>query len=306
MSDSANRCFLKPGDTIDIVATSSKCHPSVLDNIKQLIESWGVHCHIPEDLFGDNLLYANSDEKRFAHLKEALFNRSSKAVWCLLGGYGATKLIPFLSQIKSPQYSKIFIGFSDITALHIFFQGQWGWTTIHGPSGYQASLNKVAPESVDRLKNLLFNKNYLLSYDQLVPLNQLAKNHSQICTSLIGGNLHLIQASLGTPWQINTTNKIVLLEEVHERAYRIDRALAHLSQAGVFDQAKAILLGDFIDHGEPDGRFLVKELLNEFANQCSLPVLQISNVGHGPANNPLLLGSTAKLSTGSGYSLEFS
>jgi muramoyltetrapeptide carboxypeptidase len=97
----------------------------------------------------------------------------------------------------------------------------------------------------------------------------------------------------------------VLIEEVHERAYRIDRALAHLSQAGVFDQAKALLLGDFIDRGEPDGRFLVQETLNEFATQCSLPVLQISNVGHGASNNPLLLGSTAKLTTGSCYSLDF-
>jgi muramoyltetrapeptide carboxypeptidase len=303
--DTADRAFLKSGDVVDIVAPSSKCHPSVLDNIKQLIESWELQCHIPDDLFGDSLLYANTDEKRFAHLKHALLNNTSKAIWCLLGGYGATKLIPMLSQIKPPVRPKIFIGFSDSTALHIFLQKEWRWSTIHGPSGYQAALNKVSPDSVSKLKNILFNKDYSLSYNQIVPLNQFAKNHSQICTTIIGGNLHLIQASIGTSWQIKTTNKILFIEEINERAYRIDRALAHLSQAGVFDQVKAILFGDFIDRGEPDGRFLVQETINEFANHCSLPVLQISNVGHGPINNPLLLGNIAKLNMDKRCSLEF-
>ena len=303
--DAIDRAFLKSGDVVDIVAPSSKCHPSVLDNIKQLIESWGLQCHIPDDIFGDSLLYANTDEKRFAHLKHALLNNTSKAIWCLLGGYGSTKLIPMLSQIKPPVPPKIFIGFSDITALHIFLQNKWGWSTIHGPSGYQAALNKVSPDSVCKLKNILFNKDYSLSYNQIVPLNQSAKNRSQICATIVGGNLHLIQASIGTSWQIKTMSKILFIEEINERAYRIDRALEHLSQAGIFDQVKAILFGDFIDRGEPDGRFLVQKTINEFANQCSLPVLQISDVGHGPINNPLLLGSTAKLSMDNRYSLEF-
>lgn len=300
-----NRLFLQPGDVVDIVAPSSKCHPSVLENIKQLIESWELQCHFPDDLFGENLLYANSDEKRFAHLEHALSNSTSKAIWCLLGGCGATRLIPMLSKMKPPICPKIFIGFSDITALHIFFQKQWGWSTIHGPSGYQASLNKVSPDSVNKLKCILFNKNHLLSYDKMIPLNELAKNHSQISATVTGGNLHLIQASIGTPWQIDSTNKIVFIEEVNERAYRVDRSLVHLSQAGIFNQAKAIIFGDFIDPGEPDGKFLVKETLKEFANQCAIPVLQINDIGHGQINYPILLGNLVKLSMGNCYSIEF-
>jgi len=293
MKHTINQLFLKPGDTVDIVATSSKCNPNALGNMKELIESWGLQCHIPDDLFGDSLLYANSDEKRFEHLKNALLNTTSKAIWCLLGGAGASKLIPMLSQIKPPSHSKIFIGFSDITALHIFLQGQWGWSTIHGPSGFQASQNKVSMDSVNLLKNILFNKDYSFSYDQIVPLNQLAENNLQI------------EASLGTSWQINTKNKILFIEEINERAYRVDRVLAHLSQAGIFDQVKALLFGDFVDKGEPDGTLLVQETLEQFAKQCSLPVLQISNVGHGLVNNPILLGSSAKLSMGNRFSLEF-
>ena len=299
-----NTVYLKPGDIIDIVAPSSKCHPSVLGKIRELLDAWGLNCRISDDIFGESILYANSDEKRFSHLQYALLNEESKAVWCLLGGYGSTKLIPMLNKLKPPAKSKIFIGFSDTTALHIFLQGQWDWSTIHGPSAYQASLNKVSVDSINLLKKIIFNEGFI-SYDQITPLNSIAMNNSVICAPIIGGNLHLIQASLGTAWQINADDKIIFIEEINERAYRIDRALAHLSQVGLFEKTKAILFGDLIDKGEPDGKFLVMDTIKEFASQCRLPVLQINNIGHGPINNPIILGRTAQLSTGELYSLEF-
>ena len=304
-TSSVNRVFLRPGDVVDIIAPSSRCHPSVLENMKHLIESWDLKCHIPEELFGDSLLYANSDEKRLQHLKLALLNTTSKAVWCLLGGFGATKLIPELSKIDPPSIRKSFIGFSDITALHLFLTEKWGWSTIHGPSGYQASLNKISKDSVNLLKTTLCNEDCSLAYDQLIPLNTFAQIDGQINASVIGGNLHLIQASIGTSWQINSVDKILFIEETNERAYRIDRVLEHLRQVGIFDRVKAVLLGDFIDKGEPDGRFLVQEIIQEFARECAFPVLQIRNIGHGQINNPLLFGTMARLQMKGSYSLEF-
>lgn len=305
MVESSSKHYLKAGDIVDVVAPSSKCHPSVLEKMRILLQTWELECHIPTDLFGDSLLYANTDVMRFEHLKNALFNPKSKAVWCLLGGFGSTKLIPMLSKMKPPLHSKLFIGFSDITALHIFLQDQWGWSTIHGPSGYQASLNKVSNESINLLKKILFHADPKLKYEQLTPLNKPAEHNTVINAPLIGGNLHLIQASLGTSWQICARNKILFIEEVNERAYRVDRALEHVSQAGILEQIKAILFGDFIDKGEPDGNFLVKDIIYEFASRYSFPVLQIKNVGHGSVNNPILLGSMTKLITGVSSSLEF-
>lgn len=297
--------YLKPGDVVDIIAPASKAHPSLLNNIRALLAAWGLKCHIPNDIFGESLLYANSDENRFNQLKLALLNTHSKAVWCLLGGYGSTKLIPMLSQIQPPAQAKIFIGFSDITALHIFLQCKWGWPTIHGPSGYQAALKKVSMNSINLLKELLFHHLKLLVYNEIVPLNTLAQKNKVIEAPIVGGNLHMIQASLGTSWQINTDKKILFIEEINERGYRIDRVLSHLNQAGIIEKSRAILLGDFIDKGEPDGRFLVKETLQAFSSQCAVPVLQISNIGHGQTNNPILLGQTAKLIMGDIYHLEF-
>lgn len=300
-----NRIFLRPGDVIDVIAPSSKCHPSVLDRMKELVESWGLKCHIPQDLFGENLLYANSDERRLEHLTSALLNPHSKAVWSLLGGFGATKLIPALDKIPSPPFAKSFIGFSDITALHLFLTDRWGWTTIHGPSGYQASLNKISIDSIQLLKNVLCDQGSVLKYGQLIPLNKPALNDRVVRVPLTGGNLHLVQASIGTSWHISAAEKILFLEETNERAYRVDRVLEHLKQANVFDRVQAVLFGDFIDKGEPDGRFLVHEVLQHFAQQCSFPVLQIKHVGHGSINNPLLLGSMAELKTGDFCSLTF-
>ncbi|MFN7098282.1 MAG: LD-carboxypeptidase, partial [Gammaproteobacteria bacterium] len=244
-------------------------------------------------------------ESRFKHLCNALTNTNSKAIWCLLGGFGATKIIPQLNQMKRPAHAKWFIGFSDITALHIFLQTRWGWSTIHGPSGYQASLNKVSNESVNILKRIMLHEDKTLSYNQLTPLNSLAQVHTVINAPIIGGNLHIIQTTLATPWQINADHKILFIEDINERAYRIDRVLAHLSHAGIFDQAKAILLGDFIDKGEPNGEYLVMKTLHEFASQCTLPVLQLNNIGHGPVNNPLILGSPVTLTTGEHSTIEF-
>jgi muramoyltetrapeptide carboxypeptidase len=296
---------LNPGDTVDIVAPSSKCHVSVLDKIRLFLSEWGLNCHIPKGLFGDSLLYANSDEMRFEHLKNALLNPGSQAVWCLLGGFGANRLIPLLSQLKPPNHSKPIIGFSDITALHIFIQDQWQWPTIHGPSGYQAIFDKVSQDSLASLKEMLFNPTKQLQYGDIKSLNDLAKQDSIIDAPIIGGNLHLIQASIGTGWQMNAKNKIILIEEYNERAYRIDRILAQLSQTEIFNGAKAILFGDVIDKGEPDGRFLIADVLYEFAEQQTLPVLQISNIGHGFVNKPILLGSPARLTMGALCYLDF-
>lgn len=300
-----NPACLAPGDTIDIIAPSSKCHPHVVEKFQQLLHSWGLLSLVPKEMFGDSLLYANSDEKRFEHLRNALLNPSSKAVWCLLGGFGATKLLPRLHSIQPPEVPKIFIGFSDITALHLYLQQAWGWSTLSGPSGYQISLHKISDGSIALLKHALFHPASSLSYQHLVPLNQSAKKAQILEAHITGGNLHLIQASLGTFWQIQTAGKILFMEECHERAYRIDRVLTQLDQAGLFRQVKAILFGDMLDAGEPDGRFLVEKVIQAFAEQCALPVLKIAHIGHGHLHYPLWLGHPAKLVLGGPYGLEY-
>src|SRR5262245_43885205 len=108
---------LQSSDVIDIIAPSSACPMEDIPAIKALITSLGLRCRIPEDLFGKNLFSANSDEMRFKYLQEAL-QSDSKAIWCVRGGYGATRLIPYLAQLTPISSVKMLIGSSDITALH--------------------------------------------------------------------------------------------------------------------------------------------------------------------------------------------
>lgn len=297
--------FLQPNDVVDIIAPASRGNNEDLEKISPFLAAWNLKARIPKDIFGANVFCANSDEIRFQLLKDALTNNETKAIWCVRGGYGSMRLIPYLSKITPPAQPKMLIGSSDITALHIFLQNKWGWPSIHGPSATSAILNQVSPDSLEILKSIIFRTRHSVTFDQIIPLNQAAENTATIIAPMIGGNLSLIQASLGTSWQIQTSNKIIFIEEVNERGYRIDRMLEQLKQAQIFEPAKAILFGDMLEGKEPNGESFVKEAIQMFADSCELPVLQISGIGHGFVNNPLLLGVPVTLKLGVNTSLSF-
>lgn len=129
----------------------------------------------------------------------------------------------------------------------------------------------------------------------MIPLNAPAEALQKLTGKITGGNMHLIQATLGTPWEIQAQDKILYLEEVGERAYRVDRILAHLDHAGILKQVKAIIFGDMVDPGEPNGQFLVNDVVKAFAQSCPIPVLQLSNTGHAHQNWPVILGTVVNI-----------
>lgn len=286
--------YLTPGDTVELIAPASRCSDQRIKAVVELLSSWQLNCLVASDIFGHDLLCANSDEVRFKHLQNALFHSQSKAVICARGGYGSMRLIPALDKLVIPSIPKWFIGMSDITALHLFFQNKWQWPTIHaGVAPDQFSL-----DSINALRDLIFGNKSQVDFSNLQPLNLAAENLSELDGVLTGGNLTLLQTSLGTIWQINAKNKILLIEEIGERAYRVDRMLEHLKQASVFSGVKAIVFADFLDGNEPDGSSLIAQTLQRFADACSVPVLQMEGVGHGETNFPVPFGSKAILTGG--------
>lgn len=282
---------LKPGDTVEIIAPASRCLDSQLTSLVKLLESWQLRCIIPDDIFGEDPFSANTDEIRFRHLQNALMNPESKAMICARGGYGTTRLMPQLQQLNAPTVPKILVGISDVTALHLFLQQQWQWPTLHAA----LAPDRFSPESTNTIKSILFGEIKQMDYAHLIPLNSAAQNEQRIEASIIGGNLALLQTSAGTPWQMTTQGKILLLEDVNERGYRIDRMLEHLQQAGMLTGVKAILLGDFTLGLEADGTNLVETALERFANRCSVPVVRIKGVGHDYTNLPIVMGTQAVL-----------
>lgn len=284
---------LKPGDSVEIIAPASRFSNSRIEGLKELLSSWQLNYIIADDILGDDLLCANSDDIRFKNLQHALLNPIVKAITCVSGGYGSIRLIPKLAKIMPPEQSKIFIGMSDTIPLQLYLQQKWQWPTIHGA----AISEKFSAESLASLKSILFGE---FSEFELsgVPLNKFAEIDSVIDTSVIGGNMSMIQASLGTDWQINADDKVILLEETGERGYRIDRMSEHFSQANIFKNAIAILFGDFINGNEPNGTPLIKPVIQRFAEQCPIPVIHVEGIGHGFTNFAVPLGTPTKLYLG--------
>lgn len=284
---------LKAGDTVEIIAPAARCSRELLTSIKDLVSSWQLNCIIDEHIFGDDLLCANQDAMRFQMLKDALLNPASHAVICARGGYGSMRLIPALSQVTPPPAPKLFIGMSDITALHLFLMQKWHWPVVHGA----LATDKFSPESIAAVKALLFAEEKQHIFHG-VPLNAAAEENRLLQSSLTGGNLCLAQTSIGTDWQIQARGRLILLEEIGERGYRVDRMLQHLHQAGVLQEAAGIVFGDFFGGEEPDGSTIISPVLTQFAQSLSIPVVKIKGVGHGYVNFPLPLGRPATLKLG--------
>jgi muramoyltetrapeptide carboxypeptidase len=256
--------------------------PDLLKLVQEFDEKEGPFC-------------SNDDEYRFNNLAKALLAEDSKAVWCIRGGYGSARIIPKLNNIAVPTNSKLFIGFSDITALHIFLNQQWGWCTVHGKVLQQFSEQHCDEASKEQMKSLLYGTQQLI-YNDLQPLNEAAKQRNLPITSTItGGNLCIVESSIGTSWQLEPTGKILFLEEENERGYRVDRSLEHLLQAGLLKGVEAIILGEFIGGEESNGCNLVQNALQRFALNLPIPVLSYNLIGHGTSNQPLPLGTKSTI-----------
>lgn len=282
---------IQAGDTVEVIAPASRCSLQQLSGLCELLTSWQLKVIVDDNLFGDDLLCSNSDSQRFALLKRALSRPETKALICARGGYGSMRLIPNLMSIVPP-VPKLLLGMSDITALHLFVQQKWGWPTLH------ASLSShVSQDSIQVTKAVVFG-----SIPEVVfigtPLNSAAAQSGVIETSVIGGNLSIIQTSIGTSWQMEGAQKIVFLEEIGERGYRVDRMLEHLSQTGLLSDVAAIIFGDFLGGNEPNETNIIMPVLKRFAEQSNVPMIHIVGIGHGETNFPLPMGVKATLILG--------
>lgn len=287
---------LQRGDVIDLIAPASALSREDIVAVEHRLRDWGFVPRVDPNVLGNDFLCANTDEQRFFQLKTALLNENSAAVWCLRGGYGSTRLLPALAALPIPTQSKLFMGFSDVTALHIFLNQQWHWETLHTPSARQVGLDLLPEDNRERLRRYLFGELSRESFINLQPLNAAANTHRQCHTRVVGGNLSLVSASLGTAWQLKTAHKTLFLEEVNEQPYRVDRALTQLVQAKLFESVDALIFGEMLTSAVSQEKLTV--VLQRFADQQPFPVLKTTSVGHGELNYPLPLNKRLTLELG--------
>jgi muramoyltetrapeptide carboxypeptidase len=288
---------LQKGDLIDIVAPGMKPTTGVVEGIAEFLSKWGLRARIPQPLIQKDLLCSANTSLRLRHLTQALQAQDSKMIWCVRGGYGSIHLLDGLKKLK-PQPAKIFLGLSDITTLHSFLNQSWGWSTIHGCNLDRFALGSAQRSETQRLYQLLFGLTQQLEF-RLRPENKLALSASFISGKVVGGNLITLQSSLGTPDQIHLRGKILFVEDIGERAYRVDRVFEHMRQSGALKGVKAIVFGQFTGGKEP-GRSssLITPWIKQYALEQKFPVFSGLSSGHGPNQHPLPLNTPASLMGG--------
>ncbi|MFV9875618.1 MAG: LD-carboxypeptidase [Rickettsiales endosymbiont of Dermacentor nuttalli] len=299
------------GDIVDIIAPAKGSYNDVMQAI-EFLKELGLTPRVasglvksPEELMqiGYDPFCSNTDEERLKFVKEALLAPDSKVVWAIRGGYGCSSIVEALNKLEIPMQPKLLIGFSDITVLHIFIQQRWQWSSLHANCLKQLIGRDIKDQIVTEMQDILFAKSKEISFVNFKLCNEVSKKSQTIESVITGGNLCLIETSIGTSWQINATNKILLLEDVGERGYSVDRTLEHLKQARLLDGVKAVIFGHFAESMESDGTDLVPYAIKKFANNIDIPVIQINEIGHINENKPIPLGASCILKLGEEKSL---
>ncbi len=279
--------LLRPRDSVHIVAPAGPFDRAGFEAGLSLIAQRYSPQYEP-GLFQSWRYLAGEDSRRRQELSRALLDSGSRAIFCARGGYGSMRLLPELP--LADMTPTLLVGFSDITALHLALQAR-GRVSIHGPVLTQ--LGKQPAEVQERLFRLLE------SPEPPAPLSGSATYVSGAAEGpLIGGNLSLFTRLLGTPYMPSLEGAVLLLEDVGERPYRLDRMWTHLRLAGVFERVRGIVLGDFTECEEKGAPYSSADVLRSLAEETRLPCAAGFPVGHGTVNQPVPLGTTVRLDAG--------
>jgi muramoyltetrapeptide carboxypeptidase LdcA involved in peptidoglycan recycling len=283
--------FDKTKHKIQIIAPSSPLATyeegkEILQKALQLFTDKGINVQAnPECVKVETLpWHANTVEFRANDIKKALLDEDVRIIWALRGGSSAAEVAELID--VTPVTPKVLIGFSDITVLHSLFNEKFKLPTIHGEV-ITRIIRQNKASFIDEVFDIV-NENKNLSY-KLKPLNDFAPG--EISGKLKGGNLKVLTTLIGTDLQSNLNDAFLIIEDVAEKGYAIYRHLIHLRQAGMLKSLKAAIFGDFTGGDELDGKNYVNEAINHFAENANFPCFRISNLGHGPQNNPVILGA---------------
>jgi muramoyltetrapeptide carboxypeptidase len=282
---------LKTGDTIAIVAPASTVeHRQGFERGVAELERMGFRVRFEERIFDASRYLAGSDDARAEEIMRAFEDKSVQAVMALRGGYGCARLIPHLTERRLRPHPKVFVGFSDITTLHLFFRRRFGWVTIHGPMA--ASLGNITDDQQNHLLSLWTDPDYrpVFQFDQFETWSPGSAEGI-----LIGGCLSIIAASIGTSYEIKTDGKILFLEDQGEPPYRLDRMLTHLQLAGKLQNVAGVLLGSFPDCDPTQGGYTASDTLRDILISLNVPVIAGFPAGHAHANWALPLGARIRL-----------
>jgi muramoyltetrapeptide carboxypeptidase len=304
---------LQPGDTIAFVAPAGPLDKKRMDLAKERLEALGFHVRVPDDLYRQRGYLAGSDARRAEELMAAFADPHVQAIFPGTGGYGATRMLDGLDYDVIKRNPKVFIGFSDITALHLAIQRKTGLVTFHSPNpmwglGSEDNLTPFSAKYFWRAlradaygQGLERGPGYAIEVPNAMPAVRTLRP-GVARGRLTGGNLSLIIATIGTEYEIITDGAILFLEDVGERPYRLDRFLCQMKQAGKFDRVAGVVLGVFRDcDPKPDEESLSREeVFRDYFGELQVPVVLDFPVGHTRNNATLPFGALVELDADAG------
>ena len=273
--------LLVPGRRLGVVAPSGPFERERFDRgVAVLAGRYQVE--VAPEAASRHRYLAGPDAARAASFQRFLDDEGIATIVAARGGYGAMRILPSLA-VRRPL---TVLGFSDITAIHLAWQTR-GYRSIHGPVATQ--LGSQPADVVARTFELLEGR-------QVEPLSGTEVVRAGVVEGpLLGGNLSLLASLVGTRWMPSLSGAVLLIEDVGERPYRLDRMWTHLALAGALDGVVGIVLGEFTDCEEKDATFTAREVLHELVSALGVPVLAGLPIGHGAVNHPVVLGAKVRL-----------
>ncbi|WP_088324508.1 S66 peptidase family protein [Polaribacter tangerinus] len=283
--------YLKIGDTIAIVAPAGilKSRKGTILKAKKLAESWGLKVVLGDYLFKQNNHFAGTDAERCKDFQAALDAKNIKAIWAARGGYGSVRILDMLDFSTFKKHPKWIIGYSDITAFHNHIHNL-GFESLHAmmPTSLEEDSLQIK-NTISSFKKALFGEDlqYTIKKSSFVR----ALNLTSIEGVLVGGNLAILSSMLGSNGQLNTTDKILFIEEIGEYKYAIDRMLQSLKRANYFNNCKGVIIGDMtaIKKNSTKWGSSIEQLILEAIPE-DVPVFFNFKAGHEAENNALIFG----------------
>jgi len=283
--------YLKPGDRIRIVSPAGKVQKDKVFPGIELLQDEGYEVIVGNHIFDKHFQYAGTDRQRAADLQEAINDPQTKAIICARGGYGTIRIIEkvdFSPLLKNPKW---IVGFSDVTVLHAVLN-KLGLASIHGAMpAFFLDNNKPTKSFYSLIQLLTTGRSKIETIAQSV-------NRPGVCSGeLVGGNLSLIYSLQGTPWQLETSGKILIIEDLSEYFYHLDRMMQNLRLAGQLKNLAGLVVGGFTDMKDNDNPFgkSASEIIQEAVQDYNFPVCFDFPVGHISKNLALMFGSAYQL-----------
>ena len=279
---------LKAGDTLGLAAPAGPFDVGLFERGLRVLKDMGFGLKVPEGIYRRNGFLAGADPERAAIVNQLFADSEVGGIVCARGGYGTTRLEPYLDWEAIRAHPKLFMGFSDITVMHHLIVSRCRLATFHGPMGTTLATASAATRQS-------FFEALTSAAPIVIGAHGAGVVHPGEGTGPVaGGNLTMICHLLGTPLQPDFKDRILFLEEVNEAPYRIDRMLWQMRLAGCFRELAGLFFGDFVDCGNPQ---TIAEIIAAHFTASPYPVVTGFPLGHGRVNHTLPIGLEAVLTT---------